>query len=428
MSFADSLLKARRLGASDLHLEAGTVPVARVRGELTPIGEVLTGAQLMDMGKEFLTADDWADFDSRGSADVSIVVGGTRCRINAYKTIRGMGLAVRLLSASVGDLRACNLHPDLRRLISAPTGLVIVSGPTGCGKSTTLAALIEELNASRAQNIITLESPLEYVFTNRRSFIRQREIPTHSPSFEQAIVDALRENPDVLVVSEMRTPDVMRLTLNAAETGHLVLATMHSATCAEALSRISMSFPAEIQGSIRAQLADCLVGVICQRLEYLPQWQLRVPQCEVLLASSGAKGTIRAGQFGGLGNVIQSGGDEGMWTFDRYQRWVEQQKDWVRPAAPAIGASEHDAVIRPAAARVSAPPGATSGAARVAGRTAAAPVSRASGPTAHPASRVGTKPGATAAPDGPEEITIDEDLDLEDIAELARRIERRTPE
>jgi twitching motility protein PilT len=414
MSFADSLLKARRLGASDLHLEAGTVPVARVRGELTPIGEVLTGVQLMDMGKEFLTADDWADFDSRGSADVSIVVGGTRCRINAYKTIRGMGLAVRLLSASVGDLRACNLHPDLRRLISAPTGLVIVSGPTGCGKSTTLAALIEELNESRAQNIITLESPLEYVFTNRRSFIRQREIPTHSPSFEQAIVDALRENPDVLVVSEMRTPDVMRLTLSAAETGHLVLATMHSATCAEALSRISMSFPAEIQGSIRAQLADCLVGVICQRLEYLPQWQLRVPQCEVLWASSGAKGTIRAGQFGGLGNVIQSGGDEGMWTFDRYQRWVEQQKDWVRPVAPAVGAAEQDAVIRPAAARVSAPPGAASGAARAA--------------AAQPGSRVGAKPNATAAADGPEEITIDEDLDLEDIAELARRIERRTPE
>jgi len=430
MSFADSILKARRLGASDLHLEAGTAPVARVRGELTPIGEVLAGAQLMEMGKEFLTADDWADFDSRGSADVSVVVGGTRCRINAYKTIRGMGLAVRLLSASVGDLRACNLHPDLRRLIAAPTGLVIVSGPTGCGKSTTLAALIEEVNESRAQNIITLESPLEYVFTNRRAFIRQREIPTHSPSFEQAIVDALRENPDVLVVSEMRTPDVMRLTLNAAETGHLVLATLHSATCAEALSRLCMSFPAEIQGSIRAQLADCLVGVVCQRLEYLPQWQLRVPQCEVLLASSGAKGTIRAGQFGGLGNVIQSGGDEGMWTFDRYQRWVEQQRDWVRPAAPVAGALEQGARIRPAAVRVSAPPGATRGAAvrPAASHAARARAGAASGVAAQPAGRGVAKPTPTPAADAPEEITIDEDLDLEDIAELARRIERRTPE
>ena len=396
MLFKDSILRARKLGASDLHLEAGTAPVARVSGELAPIGEALSGAQLMEMGKEFLTADDWADFDTRGSADVSVVVGGTRCRINVYKTIRGLAIAVRLLSPSVADLRTCNLHPELRRLVAAPTGLVIVSGPTGSGKSTTLAALLEEVNGSRAQNIITLESPLEYVFTNRRSFIRQREIPTHSPSFEQAIIDALRENPDVLVISEMRTPEVMRLTLNAAETGHLVLATMHSATCAEALSRICMSFPAEIQGSIRAQLADCLVGVVCLRLEYLPQWQLRVPRCEVLLASSGAKGTIRAGQFGGIANVIQSGGEEGMWTFDRYQRWMEQQRDWVRPTAPLAGVAAEDVAIRPAAARVSPPAEAIA-------------------------------PGEpTPAADGAEEINIDEDLDLEELNELARRIEQRT--
>jgi len=395
LTFKDSILRARKLGASDLHLEAGTAPVARVRGELAPLGEALSGAQLMEMGKEFLTADDWADFDKRGSADVSVVVGGTRCRINVYKTIRGLAIAVRLLSPSVGDLRACNLLPELRRLVAAPTGLVIVSGPTGSGKSTTLAALLEEVNGSRAQNIITLESPLEYVFTNRRSFIRQREIPTHSPSFEQAIIDALRENPDVLVISEMRTPEVMRLTLSAAETGHLVLATMHSATCAEALSRICMSFPAEIQGSIRSQLADCLVGVVCQRLEYLAQWQLRVPRCEVLLASSGAKGTIRAGQFGGIANVIQSGGEEGMWTFDRYQRWMEQQRDWVRPAAPA-GGTDEDVAIKPAATRVSPPAGAVA-------------------------------PAREATPASPEEVNIDEDLDLEELNELARRIERRTP-
>ena len=195
--------------------------------------------------------------------------------------------------------------------------------------------MIEEINSSRARNIITLESPLEYVFANRRSFIRQREIPTHSPSFEQAIIDALRENPDVLVIGEMRTPEVMRLTLNAAETGHLVLATLHSATCIEALSRICMSFAAEIQGSIRAQLADCLVGVICQRLDYLEAQQLRIPRCEVLLANIAAKGTIRSGQLSQIANVIQAGGEDGMWTFDRYQRWIEQKKDWMRPASSA---------------------------------------------------------------------------------------------
>ena len=178
-------------------------------------------------------------------------------------------MAVRLLSSFQNNLRACNLHPDLKRLTEMTTGLIVISGPTGSGKSTTLAALVEEINSSSARHIIAIESPLEYVFTNRRSFIRQREVPTHSPSYEQALVDALRENPDVLVIGEMRTPEVMRLTLSAAETGHLVIATMHSATCAEALTRICMSFPAEIQGGIRAQLADCFVGVVCQRLEFL---------------------------------------------------------------------------------------------------------------------------------------------------------------
>jgi twitching motility protein PilT len=426
MSFKDSILKARKIGASDLHLEAGTAMVARVRGEITPIGEALTGAQLMEMAKELLTAEDWADFNARGSADISLVVAGTRCRINFYRTIRGLAMATRLLTSSVGDLRACNLHPDLRRLVATPTGLVIVSGPTGSGKSTTLAALIEEVNIARAQNIITLESPLEYVYTNRRSFIRQREIPTHSPSFEQAIVDALRENPDVLVISEMRTAEVMRLTLDAAETGHLVLATMHSATCGEALNRICMSFPSDLQGSIRAQLADCLVGVVCQRLEYLERWQMRVPRCEVLLPNSGARGTIRAGQFGQISNVIQSGGEEGMWTFDRYQRWMEQQREWMRPATPPAVAADGE-IVR-SAARVAPPVGVAP-----AGRPAPTASGLAAAPRVAPGGLVGrpgapTKPrSAGANPDAPEEITIDEDLNLEDIAELARKIERRTP-
>ena len=427
MSFKDAILKARKIGASDLHLEAGTAMVARVRGELTPIGEVLTGAQLMEMAQELLTAEDWADFNARGSADISLVVAGTRCRINFYRTIRGLAMATRLLPSSVGDLRASNLHPDLRRLVAAPTGLVIVSGPTGSGKSTTHAALIEEVNAARAQNIITLESPLEYVYTNRRSFIRQREIPTHSPSFEQAIVDALRENPDVLVISEMRTAEVMRLTLDAAETGHLVLATMHSATCGEALNRLCMSFSSDIQGSIRAQLADCLVGVVCQRLEYLERWQMRVPRCEVLLPNSGARGTIRAGQFGQISSVIQSGGEDGMWTFDRYQRWMEQQREWVRPSAPPAVAADGE-IVR-SAARVAPPPGVAAP-----GRIAPAAAGLSAAPRMAPPGGIGGRPGAPtkprvggASPDAPEEITIDEDLDLEDIAELARKIERRTP-
>jgi twitching motility protein PilT len=379
--------RARDLGASDLHIEAGTPPVVRVRGELLPIAEPVPAAGVEQDARALLGAEAWEHLLARGSADVSLALGGTRCRINVYRTLRGLALAVRLLTPSVNGLRDCNLHPALRRFTAATAGLVIVSGPTGSGKSTTLAALIEEINAADARNIISLESPIEYVFTNRRSLIRQREIPTHSPSFEQAIVDALRENPDVLVIGEMRTPEVMRLTLNAAETGHLVLATMHSSSCAEALTRIGMSFPAEIQGSIRAQLADCLVGVVCQRLDYLPEYRLRVPRCEVLWGTLAAKATVRSGQMSQIANVIQSGGEDGMWNFDRYQRWMEQKKDWVRSDS-LVGGD----VLAPAAPMTPAPT-----------TTAAPAVSSAARGT----------------------ISIEEVMDIEELADLAKQIEKR---
>jgi twitching motility protein PilT len=348
MALNELIATANSLRASDLHLEAGTPLVVRVKGELLTVGETIPGPRLIEIGKELLGHDAWNQFVARGSADVSIRIAGAQCRINLFRTVRGIAMAVRLLTSSVDSLRACNLHPDLRKLVDARTGLIVVSGPTGSGKSTTLAALIGEINSSGARHIITVESPLEYLFTNRRSFIRQREIPTHSPSFEQAIMDALRENPDVLVITEMRTPEVMRLTLNAAETGQLVLATMHSSTCAEALSRISMAFSPEIQGSILAQLADCLVGVVCQRLDFLADYQLRVPRCEVLMASSAAKGTIRAGQFSQLATVIQSGAEHGMWSFDRYQRWMAQKKDWERPSLVTAAPEERAAAVAPA--------------------------------------------------------------------------------
>src|SRR3974390_1448069 len=200
MAVQDWIRKGRELGASDLHIEADTAPVARIRGQLSPIGPAVAGTVLMQAARELLGGEGWQQFLARGSADLSRTLGGVRCRINIFQTVRGVSMAVRLLSAFQNNLRSCNLHPELKRLVEPSTGLVVLSGPTGSGKSTTLAALIEEINAVSARNIIAVESPIEYVFTNRRSFIRQREIPTHSPSYEQALVDALRENPDVLVI------------------------------------------------------------------------------------------------------------------------------------------------------------------------------------------------------------------------------------
>lgn len=386
MTVQEWVRKGRELGASDLHLEADTTPVARIRGQLSSIGQPIAGAALLHAGREILGTEGWPQFLSRGSADVSRTLSGVRCRINIFQTLRGVAMAVRLLSSFQNNLRACNLHPELKRLTEMTTGLIVVSGPTGSGKSTTLAALVEEINASSARNIIAIESPVEYLFTNRRSFIRQREVPTHSPSYEQALVDALRENPDVLVIGEMRTPEVMRLTLNAAETGHLVIATMHSATCAEALTRLCMSFPAEIQGSIRAQVADCFVGFVCQRLEFLSEFRLRVPVCEILLPSAASKGTIRGGQFSQIANVLQTGGEQGMWNFDRYERWVAQKKDWMQPTQAAPLQEERPAPPQPKIQR----------------REIVPIVSR----------------------DDSVEISIDEEVDLD---ELAKRIEKRTP-
>lgn len=338
MSLSQWITTAQGLSASDLHIEADTPLVVRVRGELATLGPIVPAAHVAHTAKELLGPERWNEFSVRSSADLSLSVAGVRCRINLFKTVRGLAIAVRLLSSSIRTLEACNLHPELRSLTQAHSGLIVLSGPTGCGKSTTLAALLQDVNSSRARNIITIESPIEHLLTNGRSFIRQREVPTHSPSYEQAIIDALREDPDIVVIGEMRTPEVMRLTLNAAETGHLVLTTMHSATCAEALYRICMSFPADIQSSIRAQLADCLVGVVCQQLDYLSEFHLLAPRCEILMGSSGAKGTIRAGQFSQIANVIQAGGDEGMWSFDRYRRWMQQKRDWTLPShkPPAV--------------------------------------------------------------------------------------------
>ncbi|HMK84925.1 MAG TPA: ATPase, T2SS/T4P/T4SS family [Steroidobacteraceae bacterium] len=428
MQFEQWIEQAYSLGASDLHLEADTPIVARVRGELQTVGGTVSGAALMQVARQLLGAERFAQFVERGSADISEAVGGMRLRANFYQTVRGIAIAIRLLAPAVKDLRACNLHRDFRRFTEALSGLVLIAGPTGSGKSTTLAALIEEINSTRARNIITLESPIEYLFANRQSYVRQREIPTHSPSFEQGIIDALRENPDVLVIGEMRTPEAMRLTLNAAETGHLVLATMHSANCAEALARVCMSFPEGVQASVRAQLADCLVAVSCQRLEFLSAARLLVPRCEILLPTPAAKAIIRIGNFSQLATVLQSGGEDGMWTFERYQRWMDQVTDWVRPpTVQALKGSAEATASRPAAGIKSAQPPLSRSAANTPGAAGSgAGVSGGAAPGAARTLEPPIKHVAGGATPAEEVIEVPaEEMDLASLAELAKKVVER---
>src|SRR5262245_53950755 len=243
---------AKDHGASDLHLEAGLPAALRVRGALRTVGEPIAAKDLIEAARQIIGPEQWQYFLERRSFDLSRTIHGVRCRINILQTARGIGFAVRLLASAQITIERLNLHPDLRKLINHAHGLVLVSGPTGSGKSSTMAALIQEINLAESRHIVTVESPIEYFFRPRRAFIRQREVGRDTPSFEQALLDALREDPDVLMVGEMREPETMRLTLNAAETGHLVLATVHSSSCAEALQRVVSSFPSEIQGAVRA--------------------------------------------------------------------------------------------------------------------------------------------------------------------------------
>jgi twitching motility protein PilT len=322
-------------GASDLHLEAGMPVALRVRGTLRVAGEPIAPKTLLDMARTLIGESQWPVFRERRSYDLSKTVRGVRCRINVLQSSRGVGLAIRLLSSFQATVEKLNLHPDLKKLVKNTHGLILICGPTGSGKSSTLAALIQEINLTDTRHIVTVESPIEYTFRPRRAFIRQREVGRDTPSFEQALLDALREDPDVLMVGEMRDPETMRLTLSASETGHLVLATVHSSTCAEAIQRVASAFPAEIQSAVCAQLSDSLVAVISQRLRFRQDLNIVVPECEILMATHAVKNFIRTREFFKVITAIETGADHGMWTFQRYAKWLETRTNFFIPGQNA---------------------------------------------------------------------------------------------
>ena len=322
-------------GASDLHLEAGMPAALRIRGALRVAGEPIAPKSLMDMARNLVGEIQWPVFVERRSYDLSKTIRGVRCRINVLQTSRGVGMAIRLLSSFQATIEKLNLHPDLKKFVKNTHGLILVCGPTGSGKSSTLAALIQEINLTEARHIVTVESPIEYTFRPRRAYIRQREVGRDTPSFERALLDALREDPDVLMVGEMRDPETMRLTMSASETGHLVLATVHSSTCTEALQRVASAFPPEIQSAVCAQLADCLVGVVAQRLRFRQDLNIRVPECEILMATHAVKNFIRTREFFKVITAIETGADHGMWTFQRYAKWVETRGNFFVPGQSA---------------------------------------------------------------------------------------------
>ncbi|MCB9890579.1 MAG: Flp pilus assembly complex ATPase component TadA [Planctomycetes bacterium] len=335
--------QARNCGASDLHLEPDRPLTLRIDGRLSARGGALPCEALIDALRAIVHGNEWKHFVDRRSLDFATTLAGIRCRINAFHTIHGIGIAIRLLRRGVPSFEELNLHPSIAALAREQHGLIVISGPTGSGKSTTLAALVREIDKGEPRHVITLEHPVEYVHGSSRSLIRQRDVGRDTPSFQQGLMDAMREDPDVILVGELRDPETMRLTLDAAETGHLVLTTVHSQSTAEALSRIASAFPHDIQSLVCTQLADCLVAVVAQTLRYQEEEEIRVPECEILRASTPVRSMVRKADFFRLETVLQTGAVDGQWTRERYRRWLDERTGFHR--APNRGA--HDETIFP---------------------------------------------------------------------------------
>jgi twitching motility protein PilT len=310
------ILEARRRGASDVHLEAGLSPILRVQGRLAPLPwEPLEAADLSQLILQILPQRARQQLEEKGQADLGLSMGeDTRLRVSVFRDRGGYALSVRLLPSVIPTPEELGIPPSVVSLMDRPHGLVLVCGPTGSGKTTTLASLVDRVNRERALHILTLEDPVEYVHRSQRSLVRQREVGTDTDSFASGLRAALRQDPDVLLVGEMRDAETMAIALTAAETGHLVLATLHTGDAPGAVDRLVGAFPQEEEAQVRTQLSAVLQGVVAQRLLPRRDGQGRVAAFEVLLATPAVRHLIREGKSHQLSSAIQTGGSLGMQT------------------------------------------------------------------------------------------------------------------
>ncbi|MFA6030255.1 MAG: type IV pilus twitching motility protein PilT [Elusimicrobiota bacterium] len=320
MELIDVLSAAVRMGASDLHLSAGCPPMARARGEVVPVPglPVIAAEECRKMVLSLLYDEQRARFEEKLELDCSIQVPGlARFRMNVLQQ-KGMVEAVfRVIPAAIPTPEYLGLGPTAMGLADLPRGLVLVTGPTGCGKSTTLACMLEYINQRYRKHIITLEDPIEYVYANRRSIVRQREVGTDTHSFSEALRHALRQDPDVIMVGEMRDLETISMALTAAETGHLCFATLHTSDSAQTVDRIVDVFPAHQQQQVRIQLADTLKGVLSQVLLGRSDGRGMIAARELLLVTPAVSNLIREGKSHLIPNTIETCGRLGMFTLDK---------------------------------------------------------------------------------------------------------------
>ncbi|MHC4972576.1 MAG: type IV pilus twitching motility protein PilT [Planctomycetota bacterium] len=315
------LLLCAERAATDLHLSAGCAPRLRVHGELEVVeqGEPpLTAEETDAMARALMNDRQWEVYGEQLTLDLAHSgPDGTRFRINAYRERGGTALAVRRLESGFRGLEEWQLPPRLAEVTRLHDGLVLVTGPTGSGKTTTLASLLHIINRERACHILTIEDPIEYLHRNERALVHQRELYTTVPTFAEAVRAALREDPDVILVGEMRDLDTMRTAITAAETGHLVFSTLHTGDAVGSIERMIGVFPADEQKSVRQQLSLVLRQVVTQRL--LPRCDARgmVPAVEILKVTNAVANLIRTGRSEQIYSVMETGGEHGMRTLEQ---------------------------------------------------------------------------------------------------------------
>jgi len=319
LDFAEVLLEVLDRRASDLHITAGTPPMLRVRGRLAPMEgyPVLTPTDTREIVYSILSDSQRQRFENNWQLDFAYQIPGkARFRVNAYFQRSAVGAAFRLIPFDVVPLETLGLPPVVAEFANRPRGLVLVTGPTGSGKSTTLASLIDEINQTRDEHILTIEDPIEFLHKHKRCIVNQRELGQDAPSFALGLKAALRQDPDVILVGEMRDQETIGTALTAAETGHLVFATLHTQDAPQTIDRIIDVFPPHQQQHVRVMLSVALQGVVAQQLLPTADGSGRVAAVEVLIPTPAVRNLIREGKTHQIYSAIQTGGEHGMQTMD----------------------------------------------------------------------------------------------------------------